>query len=260
MRNDAGFDDKVREFWRLKARKYPSALDPDTLAKTLRVIDMVRSRGLRIKDTIALDIGCGTGTFTIPLAREARKATGIDFSSEMIEKLRQAADDHCIRNVEALCMSWHDADLNALGFTKAFDSAWASMTMAIRSDDDLLKMQNSARDFCVYVGWGRKRDNELMNRIFSDHGLELRPPDGAGRTFEKLKLMGYKPELKYIDTSWRWQGSVDEAVDEMRAHVAMQGAEPDEEIIREHLLSYADGEFLEHTTFAEQGVIIWKPE
>lgn len=260
MRNDPLSIEKSRELWKLKSKKYPSAFDPDTLQKTMKIIRMVRDHGFRISDTRVLDIGCGTGIFTLPLAKEAQQATGVDFSEDMLARLEATASENAIKNVSTICLSWHDADLKDLGFIKAFDSAWASMTMAVQSIADLEKMQNCARDFCVYVGWGRKRENRLKRQIFRSHGLELKPSDSAGRTLKNLELMGVKPKLQYFDALWRWQGSIDEAVDEMSAHVAAQGAEPDLVLIKKILSEYAPDGIVEHTTEVEQGLIIWQPE
>ncbi|MBN1157176.1 class I SAM-dependent methyltransferase [Candidatus Woesearchaeota archaeon] len=48
-------------------------------------------------DTI-LDIGCGTGRFTIPLAKRCRKIVGVDFSDEMLDVARRRSA--CLRNTE----------------------------------------------------------------------------------------------------------------------------------------------------------------
>ena len=39
---------------------------------------------MRSGETSVLDIGCGAGRFTIPLAERGMKVVGIDYSSEMI--------------------------------------------------------------------------------------------------------------------------------------------------------------------------------
>ncbi len=42
-------------------------------------------------DDVALDVGCGTGLLTLPLAEQARRTVGLDLSSAMLEKLAAKA-------------------------------------------------------------------------------------------------------------------------------------------------------------------------
>ena len=56
-----------------------------------------------------LDIGCGPGTLTIPLAKKAKSVTALDFSSEMIRILKINADKSGINNIDYVTSSWQDA-------------------------------------------------------------------------------------------------------------------------------------------------------
>lgn len=56
-----------------------------------------------------LDIGCGPGTLTIPLAKKAKNVTALDFSSEMIRILKTNADKSGANNIDYLTTSWQDA-------------------------------------------------------------------------------------------------------------------------------------------------------
>lgn len=50
------------------------------------------------KNEVILDIGCGTGRFSIPLAKKCRRIVGIDFSGEMIETAKRNAKN--TKNIE----------------------------------------------------------------------------------------------------------------------------------------------------------------
>ncbi len=56
-----------------------------------------------------LDIGCGPGTLTIPLAKKALTVTALDFSTEMLKHLKENATKSSISNIHYLNSSWLDA-------------------------------------------------------------------------------------------------------------------------------------------------------
>jgi SAM-dependent methyltransferase len=64
-----------------------------------RVASMAIEKLLPRNLTLA-DIGCGTGSLTLELARFAQKVIGIDLSKEMLRRAREAAKDKELRNVE----------------------------------------------------------------------------------------------------------------------------------------------------------------
>jgi SAM-dependent methyltransferase len=61
-----------------------------------------------------LDIGCGPGTLTIPLAKKVKSVTALDISSEMLKHLKANSDKAGLNNVVPLNSSWEDALSNNL--------------------------------------------------------------------------------------------------------------------------------------------------
>jgi ubiquinone/menaquinone biosynthesis C-methylase UbiE len=49
---------------------------------------------------VIADVGCGTGSLTFELARFAKKAIGVDLSTEMLRRARGLAKERGVRNVE----------------------------------------------------------------------------------------------------------------------------------------------------------------
>jgi SAM-dependent methyltransferase len=254
-------EEKIKKFWEMKAQKYPLPLEKgDDLKATESIIAVVKKRGVVLSGKSILDIGCGTGTFALPLAREAAWVKGLDISEFMLAMFKKAITKHGIRNVEALQASWRDLDISVQGFEKAFDIVWTAMSMAVLGKDDLVKMELCAKDWCVYVGWGNKRENALMEEVFKAHGMALRPPPGTKMVFEFLSKMDREPSIDFIETSWQWQGSVDEALEDIAGHIEMEryGKAPDRKIIRDIIKSYAQDDSVRHTTYVEEGIIVWR--
>ena len=251
--------DKTGSFWNRMAKHYPDPLDTKTLSDTRKVISIVKGRGVETARSTILDIGCGTGTYTLPLARDAKAVTGLDDSDAMLERLTASISSSGLQNVlYPVKASWRNIDITRAGFEKAFDIVWASMTPALRSGEDFNKMERCSKNWCVYIGWGKKRKNSLMEEIFKLHGLKYGPPPGVGAAYDILVQSGKNPSLDYFETSWDWTGTVHEAVEDMESFIEMQGESPDKKLINTVLARYEQEGTVSHTTYAEEGILVWQ--
>ncbi|WP_091671625.1 class I SAM-dependent methyltransferase [Amycolatopsis marina] len=97
-----GFGGEISDFYQRYRRGYPDAV-PDAI---------VRKFGLN-RDDLALDLGCGTGQLTLPLAERVGHVLGIDPEPDMLHRARSAAIERGVGNVGWLLGS--DTDLPALG-------------------------------------------------------------------------------------------------------------------------------------------------
>ncbi len=81
------------------------------------------------QEMTVLDVGCGPGTLAIPIARQVRQVTAIDYSAGMLALVEQQADRQQIANIRALTCAWED-DWSARDIVK-HDIAIASRSMNI---------------------------------------------------------------------------------------------------------------------------------
>lgn len=96
-----GFGGEVAGFYHQYRRGYPSA-----------VIDtLVGAFGLT-SDDIVIDLGCGTGQLTLPIARQVHAVVGVDPEPDMLARARRAAADHGVSN--ATWVLGTDTDIPAL--------------------------------------------------------------------------------------------------------------------------------------------------
>ncbi|MCX8027013.1 MAG: class I SAM-dependent methyltransferase [Thermodesulfovibrionales bacterium] len=249
---------KHKIFWEKKARRYPLPFDSQTLAITLKIIEIVKNKGVRISGSRILDIGCGTGIYTLPLAKEADFVFGLDSSETMISRLLDERNKHNINNVDVIKASWKDLDISSVNFKKAFDVVWVAMSMAVKDEDDIQKMETCSKRWCVYIGWGRYRKNELMEKAFQIHGLRFGPPPGAEAIYKILQTKGRNPTLDFIQTAWDREGSIDDTLEDIVLHIELNDAKPDISSLKSLLLSYAKDGRIYHQTLVEQGIIVWQ--
>ncbi len=72
-----------------------------------------------------LDLGCGPGTLTIPLAKKAKQVTAVDSSVGMLEVLKESAEKEKLQNIVCVNKTWREVDLQS-DLAVPFDVALAS--------------------------------------------------------------------------------------------------------------------------------------
>ena len=54
------------------------------------------------KNDTVLDVGCGEGSITIPIAKKVKKVIGVDSSPKMLEYLEKRAIENDVENIETI--------------------------------------------------------------------------------------------------------------------------------------------------------------
>lgn len=97
------FEDRVElAFWKKIAPSYSEQYNlcrdvPGLMDQVLSIIKTGND---------ILEIGCGTGNFTIPMAKVSRHVMALDFSPAMLAQLHVVAAKEHIENIETVCSKW----------------------------------------------------------------------------------------------------------------------------------------------------------
>ena len=115
-----------------RARQWDS--NPEFLERGRKTAEAIRARVALTPNMRALDVGCGTGLLSLPLADSLRHVTCIDTSAGMLEVLKEKIAAQGISN---LTIKLHD--LAADGLPDAgFDLIMSSMTLHHIVDTDAI--------------------------------------------------------------------------------------------------------------------------
>jgi len=242
-------------FWNNRARNYPLPFEKETYAKTGRLLRLLGRMGVGFKGKKILDIGCGTGVYTLRLAKEAERTLGVDSSPEMLKLFRAEQRRRGIKNVSCLLSSWRAMPASRLA--GRFDIALASMTMAIKSKADILKMEKTARQRCVYIGWAGVRRNALLEKVYAKHGVKYQAPEGAAIVLKTLKELGRKPAVRYVRDSWEKKASPGETLRDLEVGLKVNGADIDREWVENLLKKMARNGKVRQTTSVRKALITW---
>jgi len=88
MKKSHVFDPKNIDFLEMEERKIWESPE--------EILGMIEIK----PDYVAVDLGCGSGFFTVPLSRKVKKVYGVDIQKQMLEFLEQKIRKLKIKNIE----------------------------------------------------------------------------------------------------------------------------------------------------------------
>jgi SAM-dependent methyltransferase len=179
--------------------------------------------GFSPKGARVLDIGCGPGSLSIPLARAGAEVTALDISSGMLERLKETAADEGLSIIPVEC-SWWGADIDTLGFRKKFDLVIASMTPGIRDGKTFEQMMACSQKYCYYSNYIKsdpdKIPGEIYIRILGTAPRTNTFASGFMYPFMYLYTLGYRPLVqiskKSVKREQDWLEAAEKAIDHIQ--------------------------------------------
>ena len=101
------------------------------------------------KNDTVLDVGCGEGSITLPIAKQVKKVIGIDSSPKMLEYLQKRAHDNKITNIETILKPIEEITYNEIGDVDVVICS-RSLNGIIPIEDVLLEL-NKIADKYVFI-------------------------------------------------------------------------------------------------------------
>lgn len=245
------------EFWNHFSQSYAKHND-DNKQTHQEIIDNLISQGAIQADDTLLDIGCGPGTYALPLADRGVKVTGLDTAGQMLSTFKNKGDQ---AGLSAMITTWQ-ADWSDLPEEPAYDVAFASKSPAINDYNSLMKMTKVARKSCCLIGFAGKHDLELR-RLLWDRLLREPAPTPSFDIIYPLNILyqeGYRPNVTFYDYSHTEREPLAYLIEHYTRYFAMLGVSgPDVEAsVRDFLQECAvDGYCLEKSS-TTVGVMWWK--
>lgn len=248
-------------FWNQMAHRYARDTPQEKEETRLkRILDFITSSGLQLQGAEVLDIGAGTGSLSIPLAKMGAHVTAIDFSEEMLKKLQARAQEEQV-TIKTIEKSWNSVNLDEEGYQKKFDLVIVSMTPAVRNPQDFALMLKASKGICYYSGWvHRKWDPSyytLYKHLFNEEFKET--PHGFYLPFMYLYMLGYRPEVTLIQDEWNSYETIDEYVETASGFFSTTKPIDDQikKQIREYITPYAPDGVYNAQTQVITGMMIW---
>lgn len=242
-------------YWDKLALRYPRYTDTSIQKDAQFIFGVARGFGVDFGDKTILDIGCGTGTLAIPLAKEASKITAIDLSKSMLEIFEYDKTTLLLdEKIDIFHSSWDDFEIK-----ERFDIALASMTPAVSSQEQFDKFINSTSTFGIFVGWGEYKNNDIVDDLLTLHNGTKNKTFGQAKRFAThLSIQNISYKLEYFETSWSDDYSFDDALEYAISHLSRFDIVSNIELIKQVLQEKMQDNKITFTTTAQKGVIVFK--
>ncbi|NNG02174.1 MAG: class I SAM-dependent methyltransferase [Desulfobacteraceae bacterium] len=153
--------DKWRAFWDFFAPVYARRNREDREFHNRIVDHLVSRRVLRENDRV-LDVGCGPGTYTLPLADHCRKVVGLDTAPVMLETMQgEAAREGMGHRIAVDNREWA-----AIPESPDYDVVFGALTPAIKDYACLMKMNRVSRRYCCLISFKGRYHSTLRDGLW----------------------------------------------------------------------------------------------
>lgn len=183
------------ERWNSRAHEFAEiALSPGAQDSQKWLLDALEKNGALKEGFRVLDVGAGSGRYTIPLAKMGCEVVALEPAEAMALHIRERMEQENVPNITILNKTWQAVDLAKDNMLKQFDLVFASMTPGIQRPDDILKMIKASRHACYLSSHTRDRWYRLENVWKDIFGQEM--PDMPGDFIYRygfVYALGYQP-------------------------------------------------------------------
>lgn len=246
-------------FWDNMAKRYPRFNDASMSKDVNHIINWCQNKNVSFEGASILDIGAGTGTIAIPLAQKGAQVTAMDISEGMLAALNEDAKEQGLSSK----VHTYQSDWDAFPLNQKYDIVIASMTPAISDQGKIEKMLGATKGLGIYVGWGKYRNNKLVEALVKAHTTEEEDCASAGcinanKFIETLKEKKIPFESDFFETSWTDTYTFDEAKEYAYDQLKRKEITPNDAIVESILVSFLQGDKVHVTTEAEKGIVLWK--
>jgi len=198
--------------WDTMAQDFPR-FEPTLTPVQTQFYEALSELGVEFAGKNVLDIGAGTGRYTLHTAQKCAHITALDISPRMLEVMRQSAREHGISNLTTIV-----SEFGKFTPPEPFDIAYLTMSPAILDEADFEHFLSIARVHAYFSDIGGHDDSfvahfserfgdpagediiVLLERFLRARGVECRSRDIV--THDEYEIT---PERGFEMISWQFR-------------------------------------------------------
>lgn len=244
----------MRYYAQVYEQQHPYAASIDPHAAT--VVDALFRLGLLTSESTVLDIGSGTGSFTLALASRCAGVTALDMEPTSLAILQAQAVQHGFSNVHCQEGMWENYQPD-----RAFSFVFSSLCPAICDYDELLRMESLSSRGCGILAVTRGSYDLHRKRLMEL--LSVRSPAGMTTEalwyYESLYLAGKQPNVQCWSNTYAFETPIDELCRRNEVYFEIFGipAEESRPILQTYYTARAKNGLVPDETRLNTGLVSW---
>jgi SAM-dependent methyltransferase len=241
------------KFWDQKAKVFPR-YDPGEITYESRTLDIIKEAGVDFRGKKVLDVGCGSGMYTIRIAQMADKVTALDFSGEMLNIMKSDADKIGVKNI-----NYVHKDFLSYEVEDNFDIVFCSMSPAVGCEQGKEKLLNIKGATSVFIGSTGPMRSDIMEGIYARHELNPAPFLTAVTMRNFLEIQGVRYKKVPLEGVWKVKFTKEDMLFSICGSLERFGVKPEMDYLSKYLEQFLtdEGRYLETTEYWLE-IIIWK--
>lgn len=242
-----------QEFWDDRAKIFPRYSEGENTYEA-GMLKIAKDHGVDFRGAKVLDIGCGSGMYTIRIAKEAHSVTATDISSEMLRILKEDAEANGVNNITPVLSDWADFQTD-----EKFDIVFCSMTPAIQTEGMRQKICDSSRRWAVYMGFAGRTPSNIQQVLYDHYGVTQKKFTDAMVMREWLDEKSIPYKSYPVEGEWVRTGSYEDTARSVRSMLDAHNVKAEEDILRKHIEPFRnkDGQYTEISPYKIE-MIIWE--
>lgn len=204
------------DFWNRRARGFAENVMGDSgKGRINRVIQwLTEIQGVDLEDADVLDIGAGPGPFALAFAEKARSVVALEPAENMVAYLEEEMKKREKQNIEIICETWEDLDVESQGFQGKFELVFASMNPGIKDWETIHKALQCAKKYCYISHFAGNRQSSFMEELWKEVYEEELPgwPAHIMIIVNLLYTRGYELDFRVWEERRTVETTVEKAV------------------------------------------------
>ncbi|WP_419787347.1 class I SAM-dependent methyltransferase [Pseudodesulfovibrio sp.] len=240
-------------FWDQKAETFPR-YEPGEDTYEAGMLRRIREAGVDFRGRTVLDVGSGSGMYTLRIARDASRVTAVDISARMLEILKEDAENLGIHNIDYVHSTWDDFQDNG-----PYDIVFCSMTPAIESEESRHKLLGMSGGWTVFMGFAGIMHSDMLAGVFEKYGATPRIFNNGPEMRDWLDAQGVEYQDILVDGQWVEERGKEETIKACTSMLIPYEVEVEREFLEEHIEAFRKGPdvYVERTDYKIE-LLIWR--
>ena len=231
-----------------------SAASADPHAK--EVAQVLKKAGILSAGKTILDVGAGTGRFSLAFGELGAKVTALDMDSASLTVMQSRAKANAIEQIETERGMWE------LYIPKGkFDVVFSSMCPAICDYEELKRMEGMAKEACALIAVTRGSYDKHRRTLMTE--LDVHPKGMTTEAlwyYNTLYLMGRQPNVVNFTQHTEFSVPIEKAVEQNQVYFEIFGLDPSESgpKLREYFEKQAVDGMVPDVSHVNTALIWWR--